>query len=262
MRTGCGGGQQVEELLGIHGDQDFCFGEARLKGFCAIVVATLVMVLPGTAVGLSCARPSLDKAAIDTAIMIFEGTAGPKRLLDFRERTNARLQSLESKGGTTEDLRVYEFEVTRGWEGALTGQRVDVLFNNYWGDGFAEGGDYLIVSTQQVGDLAWAPLCGHSIDLVHAAELGNLALLERVIGIGEHMKVRMEDRVCRRDADCTSVQTHCGRCSCGSPVAKGAVERYAARFERLCAIIRIAERCEMDCPPPASSCRTGICVAE
>ncbi len=233
-----------------------------MKAFWAIVVATLALVLPGTAFGLSCARPSLNEVAIDAATMIFEGIAGPKRLLGSRERANVRMQTLGSKGGTTEDLRVYSFTVTRGWKGTTTGQSVDVLFNTYWGDGFAEDEAYLVVSTRQVGNLAWAPLCGHSIDMMHAAEFGNLAVLERVIGIGQHLKIRMEDRVCRRDEDCTSVQTHCGWCSCGSPVAKMAAERYEAQFERLCAVIRIAERCEMDCPPPASSCRTGYCVAE
>ena len=103
---------------------------------------------------------------------------------------------------------------------------------------------------------------GHTIDMRQAADIGNLAMLERLIGIGQHMKVSMEDRVCRRAEDCTSVQTHCGECSCGTPVARVAVERYEARFERLCAAIRFAERCEMNCPPPALSCTAGFCVAE
>ena len=233
-----------------------------MKGSLAIVVAALGLLLPGAAFGLSCARPSLDKTAIDAAIMIFEGTAGPKRSLDFRERAAVRRHAIEAKGGRTEDLRVYSFTVTRGWKGAATGQSVDVLFNSYWGDGFAEGEAYLVVSPRQVGNLFWAPLCGHTIDVRHAADIGTLAMLERLIGIGHHMKVRMEDRVCQRAEDCTSVQTHCGECSCGTPVARVAAERYEARFERLCAAIRFAERCERSCPPPALSCTAGFCVAE
>jgi hypothetical protein len=233
-----------------------------LKGSWAIVVAALGLVWPGAALGLSCARPNLDAAAIDGAIMIFEGTAGSKRSLDARERAAVRLHAIEGRGGRAEDLKVYEFTVTRGWKGAARGQRVDVLFNSYWGDGFARGEAYLVVSPRHVGNLFWAPLCGHTIDLRYATEFGSIAMLERVIGIGHHMKIGRADRACRRDDDCTSVQTHCGGCSCGTPVAKVAAERYAARFEALCAAIRIAERCEMDCPPPAPSCTAGFCVAE
>ena len=63
---------------------------------------------------------------------------------------------------------------------------------------------YLVVSPQQVGGLFWAPLCGQTIDLKHAAEIGGLAVLERRIGIGHHMKVKVEDRACRHaeQSDC------------------------------------------------------------
>jgi len=243
-------------------DRNDDLGEACLKGSWAIVVAALGLVLPGAAVGLSCARPSLDETAIEAAIMIFEGTAGPKRSLDSRERAAVRLHAIEGRGGGAEDVRVYRFTVTRGWKGAASGQSVDILFNSYWGDGFAEGEAYLVVSPRHVGNLFWAPLCGHTIDLKYAAEFGSIAMLERVIGIGQHMKIEMADRVCRRAEDCTSVQTHCGGCSCGTPVARAAAERYEARFEALCAAIRMAERCEMNCPTPAPSCTAGVCVAE
>ena len=233
-----------------------------LKGSWAIVVAVLGLLLPSAAFGLSCARPSLDEAAIDAAVVIFEGTAGPKRALDSREEAVIRPDALEAIGGSLKDLRVYSFTVTQGWKGAARGQTVDVLFNSYWGDGFAGGEAYLVVSPRHVGNLFWAPLCGHTIDLRYAAEFGSIAMLERVIGIGQHMKVGMEDRLCRRAEDCTSVQTHCGGCSCGTPVARAAAEGYEARFEALCAAIRISERCEMDCPPSTPSCTAGYCVAQ
>ncbi len=233
-----------------------------MKGSLAIVVAALGLFLPGAAFGLSCARPSLDETAVNAAIMIFEGTAGPIRSLDFLERSAVRMHAIETKGGNAEDLRVYSFTVTRGWKGATTGQSVDVLFNSYWGDGFAEGEAYLVVSPRQVGNLFWAPLCGHTIDLRHAADIGTLAMLERLVGIGHHMKVRMVDRVCQHAEDCTLVQTHCGECSCGTPVARVAAGRYEARFEMLCVAVRFAERCEMNCPPPAPSCTAGLCVAD
>ena len=233
-----------------------------MKQPLALVLAATILLLPDPALALSCARLSLDEAAVDAAVMIFEGTAGPKRTLDHREKAAVRFLGLESKGGGIEDLRVYRFTVTKGWKGASAGQGVDVLFNGYWGDGFAEGLAYLVVSPQQLGGLFWAPLCGHTIDLKHAADIGSLAVLERRIGIGHHMKIKVEDRVCWRAEDCTAVQTHCGGCSCGTPVAKTAAESYEKQFEKLCAAIRISERCDMDCPTPALSCAADLCTAE
>ncbi len=218
--------------------------------------------MPARAFGLSCARPSLDDVAIDNAVAIFEGTAGAKRRLDYREKAAVRTHALKGRGGRVEDLRVYSFNVTQGWKGTMANRSVDVLFNTYWGDGFAPGQTYLVVSPQQVGNLFWAPLCGHTIDVKYAAKFGNIAMLEQVIGIGHHMKIAMQDRVCRRAEDCTVVQTHCGGCSCGTPVADVAAKRHKVRFKQLCAAIRIAERCEMDCPPPAPSCTAGMCATE
>ena len=227
----------------------------------SVVVVTLSLFAAHTALALSCARPSMDQSVIDGAVAIFEGTAGPKRSLDFRERVAIKVNPIEGKGGGTENFGIYRFTVTNGWKGVTAGQSVDVLFNNYWGDGFAEGGTYLVVSTQQVGDLFWAPLCGHTIDLKHAADFGDLSMLEQLIGLGHHMKVKMNDRVCQHGYDCSAVQTHCGGCSCGTPVAKSARERYEVQLEALCAVIRITERCDLDCPPPMPSCSEGYCVA-
>ena len=159
-----------------------------MKGPLTIVVAALGLVLSGAAFARSCVRPSLDETAVAAAVVIFEGIAGPKRLLGIRERAVVRTDAIVAKGGRTEDLRAYGFMVTRGWKGATRGQSVDVLFNTYWGDGFAEGESYLVVSPRQVKNLFWTPLCGHTIVLRHAAEFGILAKLERLIGIGHHIK--------------------------------------------------------------------------
>ena len=94
------------------------------------------------------------------------------------------MHAIEAKGGSIKDLRVYTFTVTHGWKGAAKGQSVEVLFNSYWGDGFAEGVAYLVVSPRQVGKLFWAPLCGHTLDVKHAADIGSLTMLEQLIGIG------------------------------------------------------------------------------
>ncbi len=155
-----------------------------MKGSWAVVVAALGLFLPDAAFGLSCARLGLDKTAIDAAVVIFEGTAGSKRSLSFRERAVVRMHAIEAKGGSIKDLRVYTFTVTHGWKGAAKGQSVEVLFNSYWGDGFAEGVAYLVVSPRQVGKLFWAPLCGHTLDVKHAADIGSLTMLEQLIGIG------------------------------------------------------------------------------
>ena len=74
-----------------------------------VLVAALGLNFPGVAFGLSCARPSLDETAIDAAIMIFEGTAGPKRSLDLREKEAVRLYAIEAIFDSAEDLKVYGF---------------------------------------------------------------------------------------------------------------------------------------------------------
>ncbi len=77
-----------------------------LKGSWIIVVAVLGLILPSAAFGRSCARPSLDETAIVAAVMIFEGTAGPKRALDFRERAAVGMHVIEAIGDRTDDLAV------------------------------------------------------------------------------------------------------------------------------------------------------------
>ena len=223
-------------------------------------IAFLVLLAPGTASALSCARPSLDAAAVQGAVAIFEGTAGQKRDLSRREAAVISRTAIQGKVAGTPHLKVYAFTVTKGWKGTTTEQRVEVLFNAYWGDGFAAGQDYLVVISQRVGALLWAPLCGHTVELDHAEKMGDLGRLERLVGAGHHMKIRFEDRACRRDADCTLIQTHCGDCSCGTPVTAAKAEGYRARFMRLCAMIRVAERCEMACAAVEPTCRDGLCV--
>jgi len=153
-----------------------------MKGYRVILVVALGLFLPSEAFGLSCAAPRLDETAVNAAILIFEGTAGQKRMLTAGEGEAVREHGFVSIGGGTGDLRVYSFTVTRGWKGAVTGQIVDILFNGYWGDNFREGGAYLVVSPQQVGDLFSSPLCGYTSDVKFATDLGNLATLERLIG--------------------------------------------------------------------------------
>jgi hypothetical protein len=157
-----------------------------MKGYRAIMAVALSLVLPGGAFGLSCAPPRLDENTVNAAIVIFEGTAGPKRLLSPAEATAVGNLGVATKGGGTTDLRVYGFVVTRGWKGVTPGRTVDVLTNAYWGDNFAKGETYLVVSPQRVGTLFSSPLCGYSSNIKLAAELGNLATLKRLIGGGQN----------------------------------------------------------------------------
>ena len=148
----------------------------------AILAAVLGLSLPNDALALSCMQPSLDEAGIDQSVVIFEGTAGAKRALDGFEKAAARSQAANSLSGDSDDLKVASFTVTRGWKGATAGQRLDVLFNGYWGDSFTQGQAYLVVSPKQIEHLVWAPLCGLSIDVDSAENLGMIDTLERVLG--------------------------------------------------------------------------------
>ena len=152
-----------------------------MKWIGAILVSLLTVLHPVSVYGLSCARPKLDKRAIESAAMIFEGVAGAKRRLNAHEKLLVRNHPIRQRGGRIENLRVYRFHVTRGWKGALSRQTINVLFNTTWGDGFAKGGSYLVVSPRNLGKLAWAPLCGHTTDSVYAAKIGNYRMLEELI---------------------------------------------------------------------------------
>ena len=156
----------------------------KRRGRFLWAVAFLIFLLPGTASALSCARPSLNRAAVWDAVAIFEGTAGRKRDLMPKEEAAVRRTAFKGKVAGTPHLKVYAFTVTRSWKGVDAGQRVEVLFNTYWGDGFAEGEDYLVVSPQRAGALFWAPLCGHTVERGHAEAMGDLRRLERLVDGG------------------------------------------------------------------------------
>jgi len=153
-----------------------------MKWSRAMLVAALTLILPGQALALSCMQPNLDEAAIQGAAVIFEGTVGEKRGLAAAEEAAVRNHAVESLGGGAADLKVYSFTVTRGWKAAAAGETRQVLFNSHWGDGFAAGERYLVVSPERVGNLDWAPLCGLSLHVNHATDLGMLDTLERVLG--------------------------------------------------------------------------------
>ena len=229
-----------------------------------IVFTTLVMSSPlfsNQAWALSCAAPSLDQAAIDEALIIFEGTAGESRALATQEQAAARDAGIASFRVEPDGLKVTSFMVTRGWKGVAGGQNIAVLYDAAWGDLFNAGQDYLIVSPQKLAHLVYSPPCAITASIGYAEELGLLQDLEKTIGNGHHLKIKTEDRACSNDDDCGVVQTHCGSCSCGTGVKASLVESYRQQFEALCATVRLSESCEISCPPPEASCQAGRCLA-
>ena len=214
----------------------------------------------GESEALSCAQVGLDEQVVDSSAIIFEGVAGPSRPLEALEESSVMSRNLNLLGGSVKNLRVYPFTVTQGWKAAFETQRINVLHNDYWGDTFREESVYLVVAPLRVGDLAWAPLCGHSKDPGHPLIEGDRKLLETVVGLGSHVKVSWQDRACRSDLDCARVQTHCGGCDCGTPVSRSLVESYQTRLEKVCAMIRQTDQCERSCAQHSLACERAVCV--
>jgi hypothetical protein len=203
----------------------------------------------------------MDEVVVEGAAVIFEGVAGHRRALSRAEAAVLDAAGIVAEGGGIANLSVFEFTVIRGWKGAAAGQKIRVVRNTYWGDGFDMGEAYLVVGDRQIDDLYVAPTCGNTVHLRFAAEAGHFRALERLVGIGVHIKIRPEDRVCRTDEDCAFTQTHCGACSCGTPVAGAAVAKYEALYEQACTLFE-GENCEIHCETVVPRCRQGLCVLE
>lgn len=227
----------------------------------ALVLAVLGVGAPGSAYALSCMPPVMNESAVQAAAVIFEGVAGSRRRLSRAEAAAPDVARVIAEGGGIANLRVFEFTVTRGWKAAAKGQRIQVLRNTYWGDGFAAEESYLVFGDRRIDDFYVAPMCGHTVYLRSAVASGQLKALERLIGMGVHIKIPAGDRACRNDADCTFIQTHCGACSCGTPVARAAKAEYMALYEQACTPFK-RENCEIHCNTPVPRCRQGLCVLE
>ncbi len=229
------------------------------------VIASVLVVLsfyaPGTALALSCVAPTMNESVVEGAEVIFEGLTSRDRRLRRAEKAALKAAGLAPLGGGIDDLRVFQFTVTKGWKGAVDGQEVQVLRNTYWGDSFATAGLYLVVGVQAVDDLYLAPLCGNTMYFGTARDPTTLKALERLVGIGAHIKIRPEDRACRSDGDCAVIQTHCGACSCGTPVAGAALAQIQALYEQACTPFE-GEICEIHCETVVPRCRQGLCALE
>jgi hypothetical protein len=237
----------------------------KLCVIASVLVASVLVVLcfyaPGAALARSCLPPTMDAAVVRNAAVIFEGVAGHRRTLSRAEALVLDAAGMVAEGGGIANLGVFEFTVIRGWKGAAAGQKIRVVRNTYWGDGFDLGEAYLVVGDRRIDDLYMAPLCGNTVHLRFAAEAGGLKALERLVGIGAHIKIRSEDRACRSDEDCAVIQTHCGACGCGTPVAGAALAKYQALYEQACTPFEGAN-CEIHCETAVPRCRQGLCALE
>ncbi len=227
----------------------------------ALVFAVLRVSAPGSAYALSCVPPVMNESVVEGADVIFEGVTGKGRRLTRAEAAALDAAGHTTLGGGITDLRVFDFTVTKGWKGAADGRVIQVLRNTYWGDSFAGAGPYLVVGERVSDGLYLAPLCGNTMYLGTTGDSGALETLERLIGIGVHIKIRIEDRACRSDEDCTFIRTHCGACSCGTPVAGAALAKYEALYEQACTPFE-RENCEIHCETVVPRCRQGLCVLE
>ncbi len=227
----------------------------------ALVLLAMLFYAPGNALALSCVALTMNESVVEGAAVIFEGITGKGRRLTRAEAAALDALGVAPLGGGIANLKVFQFTVTKGWKGAVDGQEIQVLRNTYWGDSFATTGLYLVVGVQAVDDLYLAPLCGNTMYLGAAGDPTTLKALERLIGIGDHIKIRPEDRACRRDGDCAFIQTHCGACSCGTPVAGAALAKYQVLYEQACTPFK-RENCEIHCETAVPRCRQGLCVLQ
>jgi len=219
----------------------------------------LLTCLSSEAYALSCAQPKLTEAVITNSVAVFEGVAGKKHALTWQQKVNVKKYKLTGRFASLENLSVYDFTVTKNWKGVAAGQTVSILFNTTWGDNYLPGSHFLIVSPQQISDMYWTPLCGNSINLEWARKIGDIALLESVIGVGHQIKIVAEDRACERAQDCTAINTHCGGCDCGTLVSVVAAGKYNEQLQKFCAITRLMEHCEIVCETFVPACHEGLC---
>ena len=119
----------------------------------------------GNAHALSCAVPQVDDKMIEGALIIFEGVVKSSRGLSNFEKLKLTVGDLNQMGGALKDLEVYTFSVTKAWKRAKQGEDVKILRNTYWGRGFLDEGQYLVVSSEKYGELYFSHLCGPTFAL-------------------------------------------------------------------------------------------------
>ena len=153
-----------------------------MRPLLTFLITIQLLKIAAIACALDCTAPVMSQEAFDASAAVFEGEAQEGRELSAQELQAFREAGIatNTKGGELAEMRAYTFVVLKAHKGGLSEETVEVARNIYWGDGFAAGGGYLIVSPQKVGGLYLAPLCGHSISLDRAREMGTLEFLKSV----------------------------------------------------------------------------------
>jgi hypothetical protein len=108
----------------------------KMRFTLVLILLLLLTYMSGRAYALSCAPPSLDKSIVTNSVAVFEGVAGKKQSLTWKQKAAVKISNLKGKGGDIKNLSVYDFTVTKNWKGVATGQTVSILFNTYWGDNY------------------------------------------------------------------------------------------------------------------------------
>lgn len=129
--------------------------------FLAFLAFSIVAGLHVPAFALSCVEPVMTEKTIEEAEVIFEGT-----VTDVSTH-GSLLQQLKGDMGKAS---IFTFKVTHSWKGAREGDSVNILRSTYWGDGFTEGKDYLVVAGKGRDGLLEAHLCGLSMPLEYSSK--------------------------------------------------------------------------------------------
>lgn len=213
--------------------------------------ALCLCLSPRTATALDCEPAPLSQQAIDNTDVIFEGPVTAERELSLFEKGKLRLGDYDLSSGAYSDLRIYTLRVQRNWKGTQKDATVEILRNTSWGDKFIIGDEYLVFARREGGYLD-AHICGYTAHTIHAKHT-NKSLIN-IIGVGHDFRVKGEDMECDTDADCTTIITHCGSCSCGTPVNVNALDKYRRIREETCDDGQMREMCEMECPAITPRC--------
>lgn len=206
---------------------------------------------PAPAAALDCASAPLELSGLPETQVIFEGPVLAERELSLLEKGKLKMTGYELLGGGLSDLRIYTMNVQRNWQGTKKDANIEILRNTSWGDKFTVGEEYLVFA-DKLDDYLEADICGHTTHTTNAEK--NRKFLIDIIGVGHDFRVKGEDMECDTDEDCTTIITHCGSCSCGTPVNINALDKYRRIREETCDDGQMREMCEMECPAITPRC--------
>jgi len=198
-----------------------------------------LLVHPSSANAFKCAPTKFNVDAFD---IVFEGHLLGKRYLDDEEKELLDLRKYS-------DFYALKYEVVRPWKGVSKGDFIETVEWQHYEDEYEKmktGTDeILFVFASKIYGAYFTPKC------IDASNLSALRL-DRY-GEGDDYKVMGEDMICEKDADCTTIVTHCGECSCGTPVSKSALDKYTQIKNEVCSGYE-GPTCDKDCPALEMMC--------